>query len=212
MSAISWSDGLTLGTSNASAGDDELRSIMTSIASGLQPSFYWPGTGGGSLASAGESQPGNARAARAGNSAVTGGYGDGYLLLNTNHISLHHIGSTWTAMLAHASMLDHDGSVSAPSLATARWVTQAGSFSLSSTSDGQVGQKTVSFTSSYDTFPLVFVTVQQPTLSSGYLVNVSSLVTQSTATMFTSTYSGVATVVSVATVHWESSGTMALTA
>src|SRR5205823_5852503 len=101
-SAISWAGLETFSspasTSTASSGDDFFRSFLSSVALGLSTSFVWPGSGGGSLASAGVSQFGNLRLARAGNSAVTGGFGDGFLFLNTNHLSLHHIGSTWTGL------------------------------------------------------------------------------------------------------------------
>jgi hypothetical protein len=201
-----WTDDIVFGTSAASAGDNELRSIMTQLASGISASYSWPGSGGGSAASGGESKEGNARCARAGNSAVTGGYPDGFLLINTNHVSLHHIGSAWTGMLGHSSMIDHNNAAFT-SITTGRWLTQQGSFSLNSSVDGQFGTKTVSFTSAYDGLPaFIALTAQQPTINIGYLVNVLS----STSTNFVCVYNAnlLDVVSSIATVYWESDGTV----
>ena len=204
----SWTDDIVLGTSAASAGDDELRSFMTQLASGMSPGFNWPGSGGSATTQAGISVLGNARTARAGNSAVTGGYGNGFLLFNTAHASLHHIGSTWTAMLGHSSMVDHRNVLGQfDSITSARWLTQRGTFSLSSASDGQFGSKTISIPISYTTAPaFVAVTAVQPTMNIGYLVNVQS----STSTLLTFLYNAnlLDVAVNAATVHWESDGTV----
>src|SRR5512146_735559 len=157
MSAISWAGLETFSaagfsSSTASSGDDWFRSFLTSVATGLSPSFIWPGSGGGSVASLGESQFGNARAAQAPNSAVTGGFPNGFLLLNTTSGSLHHIGSAWTGMLGHPLMVDHGGSIgSAPF--RARWLTQVGSFSLDSTVNGDSGSTTIHFPTPYSVTP-----------------------------------------------------------
>lgn len=194
----------TYSTSTASSGDDWFRSLMSSVATGLSKSFNWPGSGGGSLASAGESVLGTARAARAGNSAVTGGYGDGFLLLNQNHLSLHHIGSTWTGLLGHSSMLDHGGSIgSAPF--TAHWLTQNGNFSLNSSlgTVGSNGTIAVAFLLPYSVAP-PFVQLSVATLS-GFWVNLSSI----TSGGFISQFSGLKAATAVTTVNWESNGTVA---
>lgn len=107
MSAISWPTTVPSPTSAASSGDDAFRSLLTSFALGVSTSFVWPGSGSGSSASAGESIPGNARFAYAGVAATKGGVGDGFLLLNTDRVSLHHIGSTLSSIVAHSGMLTH---------------------------------------------------------------------------------------------------------
>src|SRR3990172_8832046 len=150
---ITWNESVPSPSSAASSADDELRGFMVAVARGLSRSFVWPGSGGGSAASAGLSQFGNARLAIAGNSAVTGGYGDGYLLLNRNHISIHHIGSTWTAMLGHSAMVNHNppqGFTAAVQVA-ARWLTQTGTVSIASTTS--FGSFTVSYPTPYATAP-----------------------------------------------------------
>src|SRR5207237_5542635 len=121
--------------------DDFFRSFLSSVALGLSTSFVWPGSGGGSLASAGVSQFGNLRLARAGNSAVTGGFGDGFLFLNTNHLSLHHIGSTWTGLLGHSSMVGYGGG--------GRRLSQTGALSMLSGTFGSSRRTVVSFTTAY---------------------------------------------------------------
>lgn len=199
-----WTDGLVLGTSAASAGDDELRSFMTQLASGISASFYWPGSGGGSLASAGESKLGNARAAHSGN--VAGGSPNGFLSLATQHPAIWHIG-VQPALLSHSRMVDYGPSIVLPG--TQRWLTQRGTFSLASAGgDGTVGLKHVSFTTGYDaTPPFVQIIVQQSTVSS-YIVNVSSISTGG----FNSAYSGLvpAPIPSNVTVFWESIGSVTI--
>ena len=201
MSAISWNESVPSPSSAASSGDDEIRSLMTSVALGLSTSFIWPGSGGGSGASGGVSQFGNARCAVAGNSAATGGYGDGFLLLNQNHISLHHIGSTWTGLLGHSSMVEHSAGSTG---AVAFWRMQSGVFSLQSSADSHFGNKQINF-------PVPFSgTTAQPgvfflpnTLS--YAVNIS--LSSTTAGGFTSQYSGLSATESDTSVFWLSIGT-----
>ena len=183
--------------STASSGDDYFRSFLSSFATGISPSYIWPGSGGGSNASAGVSQFGNARCAVAGNSAVTGGYNDGYLLLNQHHISLHHIGSHITAMLGHSGMIDHG-------VTTGSWSVQSGVFSIvSSSADSLFGSKTVTFSPAYTTTP-AFLQIQASPFG-GYAVSLSTLTTGG----FTSNYSSLRVAGgSNASVFWESEGTL----
>lgn len=192
-------------TSTASSGDNWFRSFMSSVALGLRDSFIWPGSGGGSLASAGISQFGNLRTARAGPSAVTGGYGNGFLLLNTNHISLHHIGSTQTSLLAHSGMLDHDGGVGTTPYRS-KWLTQASMSSISSTVLGTSGTTTFTFPTAYAVAPpFVTLSVQIDPGGVGYWFNVASVTTVG----FSSTYSRLSSAGSVAgNVLWLSDGTV----
>jgi len=203
MSAISWAGLETFSspasTSTASSGDDFFRSFMSSVATGLATSFVWPGSGGGSLASAGVSVPGNARCARAGNSAVTGGYGDGFLLLNQNHISLHHIGSTWTGLLGHSAMVDHGGGLGTAPF-TGRWLTQSGVWVPGGDSSSQTTAFT--FAAAYAVKP--FMQFGQSESSNGYAVNIISLTTVG----FTAAFSSLRGSNSAGTINWESNGTV----
>lgn len=192
-SALETFSGSVASTSTASSGDDWFRSFTSSLALGLSPSFNWPGSGSGSTVSAGESQLGNARCAVAGNSAVTGGYGDGFLLLNTNHISLHHIGSTNTFLVGHSSMVDYGAAAGQRSL-------QTGVFSLVSLSDGSFGTKTVAFAPVFAATPTFF---QLEAGNAGYAVSLSTL----TAGGFSAVYSGLRPTMSNVSVFWESDGT-----
>lgn len=173
--------------------------MMTSLAIGIKSSFVWPGSGGGSAASAGVSVLGNARCARAGNSAVTGTYEDGFLLLNQNHLSLHHIGSTWTGLLGHSAMVDHGGSIGSAPFA-ARWLTQSGTTKIPSGSS--FGVVSVTFPTSYGTQPFVLL---NPQTANQWAVNLSAL----SGGGFSAAYSSVITqALSADTLAWESDGTV----
>jgi len=150
MSAISWPTTVPSPSSAASSGDDAFRSLVTSFALGVSTSFVWPGSGGGSTASAGESVLGNARFAISGTTATVGGVGDGFLLLNTDRVSLHHIGSTWTGLLGHSGMLDRGSAGTAPF--TYRWLTQTGITPINST-----GTSNVTWPTPYSVAPTVIV-------------------------------------------------------
>jgi len=207
---ITWNESVPSPSSAASSADDELRGFMVAVASGLSRSFVWPGSGGGSAASAGLSQFGNARLAIAGNSAVTGGYGDGFLLLNRNHISLHHIGSTWTALLGHSSMVDHKSGLgfTTASQVSARWVTQSGIFTIPSTDS--FGAITVTFPTAYSATPTFvhccpFYGNAVLFTNSSYAVHVSDI----TRGGFSAVYSGYSNRVTMS-VAWESDGTVLL--
>lgn len=203
-----WTDALTLGTSNASAGDDELRSLMTQFASGVSASFFWPGSGGGSAASGGESKLGNARAAHSTN--TTGGYNNGYLGLNPAHASLHHLGGSGM-LLGHSSMEDY-GLSAILSNGTQAWLTATGSFSLNYSVDGVFGTKNVSLGVSYNTGATVylFYTVQQS--APNWLVGTSIYGTAlaSPLTQFTSAFSSMLASPVTAVVFWESIGSFAV--
>jgi len=209
--AIGWNETVPSPSSAASSADDELRSFMTNVSGGLATGFLWPGTGGTSVASAGLSNLGNARLAIAGNSAVTGRHGDGFLLLNRNHMSLHHIGSTWTAMLGHASMVDHApaSGYSAAAQVNSHWVTQSGTTTIPTT-DG-FGTISVVFPVGYsETTPPFVMVSQKPntisSLASTYGIQISSISTGG----FSAVYSGNDATKPGTDVFWESSGTVLL--
>jgi hypothetical protein len=204
-----WTDDLVLGTSNASSGDDELRSLMTQLASGISASFFWPGSGGGSLASAGESKLGNARCAHTGN--ITGGYANGYLSLNSAHGSLHHLGGSGM-LLGHSSMEDYGPTAVLPPSKTI-WLTSASFFTLGSAVDGNFGVKNTSLGTTYPIGAsfFLFLTVQQAQ-PGGYLVGSSFFggPLDTTITQFSSSYSALTAAPSIATVFWESIGSVSI--
>jgi len=63
-----------------SAGAQTIRDLKVAVADGLEPSMYWPGSGGGSAASAGEMRLGTFRMSVATRSAVSLGVDTGGLL------------------------------------------------------------------------------------------------------------------------------------
>lgn len=204
MSAISWNENLVYSASTASAGDDEFRSFMSTFATGLQPGFAWPGSGGGSAASAGESGWGNLRFARAGTSAVTGGYSDGFLLLNTAHASIHHIGSTWTGPLAHSGMLDRDGGLGTAPF-TGYWLVQQSSYTTSGSVLSLSG-----FTVPI-TFPQAFVNAPSFVfVGSTSNAQVSLKAGSITSVGFSSYVSQNSPILSLVTLDWRSEGTVLL--
>lgn len=179
--------------------------MVSSIARGLQPSFYWPGSGGGSAASAGESQAGNLRSAVTGNTIVVGGFGNGFVGLNENHESLHHIGSTWTGMLGHSSMVDHGGGIGNAPFA-ARWLVQSGGSAI--TSSLSFGALTVTFPVLYSGIPFVAIPPIINQNNGNQIIVQLSNVTQGGFTSFYSLTVASGTGSSF-TLTWESDGTVA---
>src|SRR5437773_6730 len=163
MSAISWNESLVTSGSSASFGDDALRSLKTTIAIGLGQSFYWPGSAasqGASTASSGELQLGTLRFAKTG--FQQGGFGDGFLSLDTTRISVRHIGSTWTGMVGHSGMLEaSNAGVAITFPQTQRWLVQEGQYTSSGTTTN------VNFPFAYARAPNVY-------LIEGYLDTLSA--------------------------------------
>lgn len=197
MSAIGWNESAPSPLSDASSGDNEARSFMSSIALGLQPSIFWPGSGGGSAASAGETQPGSLRMAHSGN--VTGGFENGYLSLRTEWGSVWHIGSAWTGMVGHSGMLDRGGGGSFPQ--SWRWLCQEGSYTTTLTSNVT---HPITFPTPYTA---VAPTVQVSLVIASPAFPVNVLNGSVTTLGFSSLLSHL---VSAMTIAWRSEGTVAI--
>lgn len=213
MSAISWSETTPLASSNASSGDDELRSFMTNVARGLQPAFYWPGSGGGSAASAGQSQPGNMRMVRVATSVATRA-DNGFLQLNSTRVAIEHIG-TWIGPLGHSNMLHVSSSTTAGGGLSwpqaSRWLMQTGSFTV--TSSGSSFTQAVSFASAFIGTP-TFVSALQTDDGVGGLVQGARYICavqagSLTSTGFIATVSSITSGSATGTVGWFSLGTAA---
>lgn len=93
MPTIGWDEDAPADGDAASSGDDAIRSMKTNIAGGLSTSMYWPGTGGGSAASAGIMKPGAARTFYAAESAVSAAQ-DGQLMYASDTSRLWYVGTT----------------------------------------------------------------------------------------------------------------------
>jgi hypothetical protein len=198
MASISWDETQPSSDTTASLVDNDIRSMLTAIGTGLGESVYWPGSAasqGGSASSSGELMPGSARLARAGTSARTGGHPDGFLLLDSNKVSLHHIGSSTTGMMGHSNMLDRGAGLEAPF--TARWVIQEGTYNSSDRTTEQA------FPLEYDGVP--FVDISGGQLGTKWMWAPSE-VTQGGFTSIGSWVGSGAT--SAATWYWMSEGTI----
>lgn len=193
MSAISWNESTPSPSSLVSQMDNEFRSFQSAIALGIQPSFYWPGSGGGSAASAGEAQPGNLRMAHAG--VVTGGFENGYLSLRTEWASVWHIGSTWTGMVGHSGMLEHGAGGGFPQ--TWRWLCQEGSY----TTTASVLTHSILFPVQYSVAPTVQVTLTDAVITAPVNIIHASVTTSGFSSF-------VSHAVSTITLGWRSEGTI----
>lgn len=207
--SIAWNRAFPSSTSTGGDVVLDWQSMMTNIASGLSASFYWPGSGGGSSASAGEAKLGSLRMAR--NSFVAKGpYGDGYLQMNSasgaaGYTSVAHIGSTWTGLVSHNAMLDYASGGSFPQ--TWRWFVQEGSLKLPSSSASTI---TFTFPTKYSVAP-PFVAISTVSVGNGGAPKVFAGVLNASVTtsQFSSVYSTNESSTSFLLL-WRSEGTVAL--
>ena len=150
MASISWDASQPSSATSASLIDNNIRSLQSNFAGGVGTSFFWPGSGGGSGASAGETRPGALRFARS-TSGRTGGFPDGFLLLDPTRVAVHHIGSTTTGFLGHAAMLDRGSATSVTWPQDRRWIQQSGTTAVTASTGSVV-----------IVFPIVYVAGQVP--------------------------------------------------
>lgn len=162
MTQISWDTSFITSGSDASFGDDAIRSFLVNVALGLGESLYWPGSAdsqGASAASSGELQLGALRFARGG--FVQGGFPNGYLSVNTKNVSLFHIGSTWTGTVGHSATLYYATGSGFTFPQASRWLVQEGQFNAAA----GAFSSTVTFPTSFTSTPVVFVTAADPHVS-----------------------------------------------
>lgn len=204
----SWAEFQPLTSSDASSGDDALRSIMTQFATGIGSFINWPGSGGGSIASIGEPKPGSARAYRAlsvGTVNQSGWIGesikDPNVLVGRN--ALHLIGSVTTPMpLVHSAMLEHkDNPSNAPFTHQWRWKTgtvfHAGGSNFS----------VFDFGITYASMPFIYVQLEDASNASQYLCGWQRVSVTQAQSIVTANPGGS---ISAVTVRWLSVGTVAL--
>lgn len=149
-----------------------MRSLWSSVAVGFGESFFGPGsaaTQGRSAASTGEPRPGTLRFSVSTDttSVLAGGFNNGFLGVNANRISLHHIGSATTVQLAQSGMLDMAGGVGDAPF-TSRWVlqTQTGSTGTLLNSSSAI---IVTYPSAYSGIPFVWIGASSTSLLVGIL-------------------------------------------
>ncbi len=99
-----------------------LRSLKTNLSGALGSSFYWPGTAGGSAASAGQALPGSIRAFYAAQSAYSApsSSSSGALFVASDTSRLFGGGSSLSLFLGSASAVE---GATLPGGARVRWVT-----------------------------------------------------------------------------------------
>jgi hypothetical protein len=183
MASITWSNTTPGDDSLASAVDDQIRTDLSAISTGLQQSWYWLD---GSAASDGEFKAGTLRfGGIAGNqSPRKASNEEGYLAVWTpaaiyngvtnetgfEHGGLYHIGKTNPGLVGHGAMIER---YPLPTALNARWVVATGTVEVTA-SDTALMTKTITFgpTYSYKSDVRVFMTIQpSPTCNAGYAAN-----------------------------------------
>lgn len=106
MATIAWDEAQPSNTSNAGLADDELRSLKSALATGLGTDLFWPGSGGGSAASAGEMRPGKARAYFGTESQVSG-VTSGALMVTSDTSRLFGLTSGGTVFLGSSRAVEY---------------------------------------------------------------------------------------------------------
>lgn len=101
MPNISWNEASPADTDNAGLGDDQIRSLKTSIRVGLGGEHVWPASGG----DAGVHLPGSARAAFGPQSTVSSTGTDGRLFWASDTSSFYHVGSGGTSYIGGATAI-----------------------------------------------------------------------------------------------------------
>jgi len=207
MPTISWDTTTPAQDSLATNTDDVLRSDLTDLAVGFSGAMYWPGSGGGSAASAGEFKLGSARLSEtsleAGANSITS---DGFLSMKTStfgNVSLRHNGSSGSLMLSHAVSPEHTTVPDASAPFTSRWVQRSGTGA--STGDFAVESDAIEMGVTYGGTPVVIATSS----NNSYIVGVTTAAGVSNFSSHISyigSGSGTGTVVNI---DWISIGTVA---
>lgn len=126
MPTITWQEGEPQDGEAYSGFPGRTRSLKSNLAYGLKEVMQWPGTGGGSLASAGELKPGSFRALMGTESSYSvpsvNTPGDLFLSSNSSMLMSHGVPSASTMRLGGVRLVEH---VTFPGQ-TRRWVFSSG--------------------------------------------------------------------------------------
>ena len=101
MPTISWNEGSPSDTDSAGLGDDQFRSLKSSIRVGLDGEHVWPSGGG----DAGVHRLGSARAYYGTESLVSSVGTDGRIMQTSDTSRLFHVGSAGTSLIGGATAL-----------------------------------------------------------------------------------------------------------
>jgi hypothetical protein len=158
MTTLNWDEALPSDASRVGVAPPDLRSLWTSIGAGVGEELFFPGSGGGSQASAGELKPGSTRAFLGAQSASSNDATNlGKLFLSSNSTFLLLYESAETHRVGGAGTLSH-GSQPLGGV----WVEQRGT--ASDISDGNTAG--VSLGTAYSVTPEVWLVPS----SNSYLV------------------------------------------
>lgn len=101
MPNITWQEGSPADTDSAGLGDDQIRSLKTSIRVGLDGEHVWPSAGG----DAGVHRLGSARAYYGAQSLVSSSGTDARLMLTSDTSRLFGVGSAGTSFIGGATVI-----------------------------------------------------------------------------------------------------------
>ena len=197
MSTIAWNESVPSGTSVVEP--TIARSVWSSLAVGLSEVVYWPGSGGGSVASAGEVRPGRSLAFYGPQSASSNPTLDhvsrAYLASDTSRLFVYGSGQTFLA--GSPRVWEHNLRYTSPNYT---WVVQR---SATTGLDGTLTTKAISFPTPYTGAPEVFTSSS----ATSYIHGVSNI----TSGGFISEYSYIPVAAEAGsnfTLYWYSVGTM----
>ena len=159
MPTILWDEAAPADGDNAGQGDDQIRSIKTSVRVGLDSEHLWPSGGG----DAGAHRLGTARAFYGTQSRVSSSGTMGRLMVTSDTSQLYHVGSNGTMFLGSARGIEHNDLPPQ----TSRWQVVSGVVSV-------IAGGTLSVAGlPFGARPLVMVSVQSVGIASGYVTAVN---------------------------------------
>ena len=147
--SITWTEGSPGSKSDMSAGAQAVRDLKVAIADGVEPSMYWPGSGGGSAASAGVMRLGTFRTYYAAASNVSLGADTGRVFYASDTSRVYVIQPSVDSLPVLSGYApEHPRSVAS----TARWVISSGTLASGSVT---------TFPSAYGAVPMVWTNMYQ---------------------------------------------------
>lgn len=143
---ITWDEATPRDSDLRTRFPSEVTGLKANFALGIATSVEWPGSGGGSIASAGAMKLGTLKSYVGATSALSRVGNDGHLFLDSTTTRLYHANSSVTSVYLGGVVLEMPVSVGT----TARWVLSAGSIPATSA---------VSFPVLYGAPPMVLLSV-----------------------------------------------------
>ena len=199
MATIKWVETVPSNTSLVGYAPQDFKSVWTAISVGMATEHYFPGSGGGSDASAGDLLPGGSRcfvAAKSLSSAPNSQY-TGRFFLDTDNSRLYAYESAATYMVGSSWYDDHSLGTGGTA-GTSYWLRQSGAVVGVSTGSGTTR---VTFPTPYVAGPSqVFLSVS----NTSWFATPAGL--GSDATGFISFFSSFAGAASTVTLYWEATG------